>query len=839
MQTKVTKVPLQFSVNRTETCTISELFDGKSVSEPTNLKLIINLTDIEKAAFDEDLYKESLLNNSNIKNVTITYDIIRSLHVRSKHIIEIKTPQDKFKEYAQVEKIECNDEILNMIKEIEEKLVINYSTPKHSFTLLKTKLRGSIGIYRGMQKEEIEVDFSAYPDSLITIAGPCGMGKSTFIENCHPYPRMMTKPGTLQSHFFLKDSFRELLYIDEEGTYYKIHIDIDGKTEKGKVKYFVYTGKDVNNLTGLPDLNGNSGPYEEWLKNTFGPISLFLRTSFFAKEQTEGVPDLARATKGEKKELFSTLLGLDELKQIALEARELAKSYSKDLDILKAKVPDVSSSAIPKIEDSIEETKNKIKEISNKKSKLEKRLLKLTEDLDKFNPEKERELEKTISTAKASIETDSKNLEKAEFYTANKEKYKTLCEIRDKISALELKINEYKHSVHEPLLEKKNSITSRIMEADKQIAKTYAEYSAYESTACFTVEKNCPVCNQALTAEKVSEAEEKVQKNKEKLVLLHDKCKEDESLKKTLSEELFKLKFESSESKLDSLRAELFKLETDFSYDEKKLLTQIEACKTISDSIGDIEVIKNNIEEKKGIKEAAEKALSLLDVDSYTTALEEKKNVENELKSLPDEISNLNISLGGFISNLNETKKDLALKEELETSIEEQSRKAMYYRIIEKAFGTDGIQALELEAFAPDIADIANRILKVAYDGRYKVSFQTLRIGAQGQYIEDFNILVYDENYGEPQPLEWLCSGETVWIRAALFNAFSIVRMKSSGISMKTIFADEVDGSLDPVSRMRYLKMIEVAHEECGATQTILITHSSELIDSIPQRIRF
>jgi len=60
---------------------------------------------------------------------------------------------------------------------------------------------------------------------------------------------------------------------------------------------------------------------------------------------------------------------------------------------------------------------------------------------------------------------------------------------------------------------------------------------------------------------------------------------------------------------------------------------------------------------------------------------------------------------------------------------------------VAKAFGKDGIQALELDALAPGISDTANRILESAYGDRFKIAIETTRMGGSGKktrQVEDF-----------------------------------------------------------------------------------------------------
>ena len=82
-----------------------------------------------------------------------------------------------------------------------------------------------------------------------------------------------------------------------------------------------------------------------------------------------------------------------------------------------------------------------------------------------------------------------------------------------------------------------------------------------------------------------------------------------------------------------------------------------------------------------------------------------------------------------------------------------------------------------------------------------------------------------------------IVSGESVWIKQALYFAFSVIRTKNTGFCFKTRFLDESDSELDSESRPRFVKMIETAHKMCNATLTILITHSVEVKDLINQKI--
>ena len=178
--------------------------------------------------------------------------------------------------------------------------------------------------------------------------------------------------------------------------------------------------------------------------------------------------------------------------------------------------------------------------------------------------------------------------------------------------------------------------------------------------------------------------------------------------------------------------------------------------------------------------------------------------------------------------------------EALQAAVAGKQQDAAEWRWLERATGADGIQALELDALGPSIADTANKLLSAAYGSRFQVSFKTTRIGGAGSHkkmIEDFQVWISDSEDGSEQLLETLSGGESVWIKNALYSAFAIIRDRSTGQRFLTVFLDEADGQLDPEAKLKYFQMIEAAHAESGRTHTIIVTHSEAAREMISQKI--
>ena len=159
-------------------------------------------------------------------------------------------------------------------------------------------------------------------------------------------------------------------------------------------------------------------------------------------------------------------------------------------------------------------------------------------------------------------------------------------------------------------------------------------------------------------------------------------------------------------------------------------------------------------------------------------------------------------------------------------------------QFIEDAFSNNGIPAIELRESAPEIAGITNRILSESYGNKFEVRFgSTSELKSGRKANEDFNIIVYDSENGDEKTIDLVSSGERIWIKQALFYAFSIVQMNRTGFNFRTRLIDESDGSLDGTLRPKYLQMVKSAHKAADARLTVLITHSQEIKDIAQQVI--
>lgn len=159
-------------------------------------------------------------------------------------------------------------------------------------------LRGFKGIKHGMGLDEIAIDFDGL-EGLIALAGDNGLGKTTVLENMHPYRTMKSRAGALHHQCFLKDS-RKILEFTMDGNRYRSDIRINAMT--GKQEAFLYVnGNDESEITG------KLKEYDAAITEMLGSEALFF-SSIFCAQNSAKLTDLKPA---ELKQLFTEFLRLD------------------------------------------------------------------------------------------------------------------------------------------------------------------------------------------------------------------------------------------------------------------------------------------------------------------------------------------------------------------------------------------------------------------------------------------------------------------------------------------------------------------------------------------------
>jgi exonuclease SbcC len=924
----------------------------------------IYCTKEEKAFIDTDamlarLIQAGAVPGSRVTVVAESIETVRAADIAGESI----TPTRKLEIWGEQSKVDITDSLKAKLRQLEDKSERSGVIVAGDWALVSVRLRGAIGIWKGVRKDEIFINFDEFDPGLITLSGKNGKGKTTLIENCHPYAQLLTRKGTLKEHFRLKDSFREVIYRDERtGAEKRFLIQIDGATKSGSSKYYIFDrAAGTEEWTPAPGIDGNLAPYEDAVKAVFGPLELYLRTAFITQRPNKDAPDLTEATKGEKKVLFANLAGLDYLQQFADNAkteadRVAAESHDAEIKIgmLEGAVKDkvslvgdiiLSNEIIKRVGNDIEScktsgtaAKNRVEKLAiaanaeraraQRANELEASLGRIRQEMDEFNrsiadyevfagmrPEYEATI-KRYDELKATIDAETEKQRGVEtrnqakinafrvamddFNAQKREIEQKIAELKDIRRDLEKALdagNAKKLSDYQTALEafnaKRRTLEQEVVQTERALAKAKADYSQIQGEIRFArsaapeINEDCPTCGQKLPAAKIAELTRKREEALQRIGTLEVDA---EDLNNAIA---------STEARLEALRADLT------SFNEKKptpeapdtlpaddpTAKRIEAlnlelagldysapvqekletfdpdvyAKATTDLTGiKIDEIRANltraaessvrIEGLRGqitakSREIVEKQGELDEIirNANPDALIDLELGQKELADLMEKYRQLTAELASNQASLEAQRKRLTEIEAQETELAALKESVLTAKteiaewdLLRRAFGPDGIQALELDALAPGIADVANEILEKSFGTRFRVEFRTTRMAGAGKntkQVEDFQIIVIDTEDGEETLLENKSGGEAVWIKRAIYSAFAIIRARNTGFRFLTCFQDESDGALDSDAKIAYHAMLEAEHDTAKLKHTIIITHSEEVKAMIAQKI--
>lgn len=183
--------------------------------------------------------------------------------------------------------------------------------------LLNLKLRGSIGVKKGLGLDQIEIDFTQFGSGLVAITGRNGSGKTSILEQLHPYRCLVSREGSLASHFFLKDSYR-ILKFEQDSKVYEAKILVDALTGSSEA-YLLCDNKPLN--------DGKLTTFDVEIEKVLGSQELFFN-SVFSSQKSKGISELKPA---DRRKLFYELLNLNSYEVYLEESKLKLKLCENDL----------------------------------------------------------------------------------------------------------------------------------------------------------------------------------------------------------------------------------------------------------------------------------------------------------------------------------------------------------------------------------------------------------------------------------------------------------------------------------------------------------------------------
>jgi len=162
------------------------------------------------------------------------------------------------------------------------------------------------------------------------------------------------------------------------------------------------------------------------------------------------------------------------------------------------------------------------------------------------------------------------------------------------------------------------------------------------------------------------------------------------------------------------------------------------------------------------------------------------------------------------------------------------------HKMLERAFGKDGVPALLIEQALPQIEEKANELLERLSDGSSSGSM-SVRFVTQAEYKdrkrddlkETLDIQISDG--AGTRDYEMFSGGEAFRVNFAIRLALSEVLARRTGARLQTLVIDEGFGSQDALGRQRLVEAINLVKPDFA--RILIITHLDELKDAFPNHI--
>ncbi|NMB55232.1 MAG: SMC family ATPase [Leptolinea sp.] len=235
-------------------------------------------------------------------------------------------------------------------------------------------------------------------------------------------------------------------------------------------------------------------------------------------------------------------------------------------------------------------------------------------------------------------------------------------------------------------------------------------------------------------------------------------------------------------------------------------------------------------------KRQAELAAVRQQLEAQSSGLPELPALRQELAVLKEREARL-ISEAGAARQRVQVLDTLKLRQtEFTARRVELTRQTARLKMLERAFGKDGVQALLIEEALPEIETQANDILDRLSGGNMSVYFATqkeYKDEKRDDKRETLDILIRDG--AAERAYELFSGGEAFRVDFAIRLALSRVLAHRAGARLQTLVIDEGFGSQDVDGRQRLIETINLVQPDFA--KILVITHLEELKEAFPARI--
>jgi DNA repair protein SbcC/Rad50 len=751
------------------------------------------------------------------------------------------------------------------------------------------RLKGFIGIKRGLGLDEIEVDFRNTA-GLVAFAGSNGLGKSTILENLHPYNTLASRSGALFNHVCRRDAEKELSFA-YNGSRYRTLLKIDAQS--GKSEGFIWKN-------GESLVNGKIRDYAKKINEIFGSENLFFNSVFCSQNATK----LSDMTTGQLKSLFAEFLRLDRLQgyeetakqvinvltgkvsqidvnlqafQNRLESVTATKDEISRLMLLKAEQKSYKADATDKLQDN-QVSRDKLKETIARNEVLCKQsdeMRKILANVEDARDKEGYEAEQSLAKLRAQYQQLTREIAEADgilsgeaaihAHAENKKAVEELIEsisaslehMADEVTAAQKTVTELEKDVQEHknrLKQTENDATLADINRDISVIKQQIRACNNQMAA---LDKRHPECTIGGCSFIVSALQAQ-----EELPVLNDRLKQLQISRENRTTELEAVVNEiiahiaEKESALKQFRVRLNELITAQSAKRQELAIkrrELSQYQNVAEKQAALAVAKSKKEDRlkaleenktqgQSISEAwntkkaalddqiAEQRKKLAAIKIDTSAVEELKAIEKEIQIVSESIKTTETAIADTSTKIDTLQGELSGMQEAE----EQLRKTNEDKIRVNADIADwtyiknacGKNGLQ----AMEIDGAAPIITGFANDllSRAFGSLYTVKFRTQDDEGKECLDIITITDDGEEVLLDNLSGGQRVWILMALRLAMTLLSKEKGGRNFQTAFFDEMDGALDSDNAVNFVNLYK-SFMDIGHFETIpFISHKPE-----------
>lgn len=767
--------------------------------------------------------------------------------------------------------------------------------------ILELKLRGAIGIQKGLGLEEVSLDFRNFEPGLVALTGRNGSGKTTIMENLHPFRTMVSKDGSLATHFYLKDSYR-ILTFEYDGSEYRSTILIDALTGKSEA----YLHRD-----GQPLNDGKLTTYDEMITALLGSEELFFN-SVFSGQKSKGISALSAS---ERRKLFYELLNLTRYEEYCDTAKAQLRALEVEIAGIHGEMAAAATTAtelsdlqeLQKENDRKKEDTNR--EIEQKKDSIffiQKSIIDTEALLTKLEEKQKQNLEyREMADKKRQqfFDTEAKHLSveaerKETIYQLEQEirRYEkilanagTIDESIARISQLREEIRGLKESnlnIQQLVIANNESYNSRkaILHAEEK-KLTAREKEKYDLET-----KLNTLVNDWNRASKSSHLIDEVPCEDE----VGSRCKflmDAYESRKGLQEK---------EETINSLESELNNIREDIEMFRRDLDINLQSLEDeMNQKAAEFDQQLNNLAREINCRESE---LNKLQATNWEQLRKELQDAQLIIEKHRNEINFISKSIKTAEADFSRQSAEIRNEiQELESKIDDnpEARKAAQatyesqkYSLqagsrqldnllaaLQELLRQDAALQVQLSAYEAKqqrTAELKEKLVQLeqqvkdwaflvkAFD---KTGIPVLKLENSGIEITSiandllslfenkFRIVfettaltkdkkklkeTFDINVVEENGVCEISNksgGQQVWLETAIQLAISLV-VRQQGRNIRTSFLDEKDGALDAENAVSYIEMLRKAHDMSGVHNTFVITHRAELLGYIQQQVR-